>query len=114
MRRFAYLLSWMLFLFFISCETTPPPAPEPRRPLTEKELSILVEQGDQAATLRLNKTCKVTGRIEDFPEEYYMRIRAAAIGSDVAQILYTRNGYGGQSYDVRFWTCPANQDKKEE
>lgn len=97
------LLIFMLALLCASCASVPPPAP--RRPLTEKEASVKIEQGDQAATLRLKESCKPTGKIETFGDEYDIKVRTAGIDANVAQILYTRSG-SGTYYDVRFWKCP--------
>lgn len=109
---FAYGMVLTFPLLLISCASTPETV-VPRRPLTEKELSVKIEQGDQAATLRLNKTCKGVGRIEtlsDANDKYYndgydkydIKVRTVAAGANVVQILYTR----GEMYDVRFWACP--------
>ena len=73
--------------------------------LSPEEEKVVIEPGDQATTLRLNEKCRQVGTVETVPDEFEVRVRAAALRANTVQVLYTRSEYGAISNDVRFWTC---------
>lgn len=101
-RLLNFILAVSIFFILASCASREPARP---RTLTEKELRVRIEAGAQEVTLHLNEKCKVikSDIKRSFPDDDRIRIHAAAIDANVAQILYSINN---TSFKVKFWSCP--------
>jgi hypothetical protein len=77
------------------------------RPLTAKEAAVKIMAGEQSVSQDLQERCKSITLVENIPSEHEVKIKAAALGANVGQIIYTRSSDGvTTSMDVRFWSCP--------